>query len=99
MLPMLDRETIRKDLITNGGTMLAWKGIKGRSYLAKVTCTRINDHRIVIRIGKHRILDIVDAEEGQLAMHKGDRSGDTVYANPLELLTKLSDVLTKQKAS
>ena len=70
-----------------------------RGGLEEVTCTRLDDHRIVVRIGKHRVLDIVDTEEGQLVIHKGDRSGDAVYANPLELLTKMRDALTKQKAS
>ena len=67
--------------------------------LAEVTCTRINDQKIVVRIGKHRVLDIVDTGEGQLVIHKVRGGGDAVYANTQELLTKMSDALTKQKAS
>jgi len=57
--------------------------------LAEVQMIRVDEHRVTVKIGNHRILDIVDG----VAEHKSRNAGDTVFANPRELLEKLSKLL------
>ena len=63
--------------------------------LAEVTCQRIDAHRIAVRIGNHRLLDIMDSRDGPVTVHKNSGSNDTVYANPEDLLKKILTALQK----
>ena len=57
--------------------------------LAEVTVLRVDDHRITVKMGNHRVFDIVDG----VAEHKSHRGGDLVLANPRELVEKLTKLL------
>ncbi len=61
--------------------------------LAEITVTQVDDHRIAVKMGKHRVFDIVDGDAGQLAEHKVSGTGDTVFANPRDLVEKLNTLL------
>jgi len=58
--------------------------------LVDVTLDRVDDHIIAVKMGRHRVFDIVDG----MAVHKTSRTGDTVFANPHDLMEKLSKLLT-----
>lgn len=57
--------------------------------LAEVRVIRVDEHRVTVKIGNHRVLDIVDG----IAEHKSRNAGDTVFANPRDLIEKLNMLL------
>lgn len=57
--------------------------------MAEVTFMKVNDHRIAIKIGKHRIFDYVDGR----VEHKSSGNGDTVSVDYRELLKKMEKLM------
>ena len=56
--------------------------------LAEVTTQRVDDNRIAVKMGRHRVFDIVDG----MVVHKSSGNGDTVFAK----LSDLKEMLDKQ---